>query len=71
LPAQPTVSQAQVNGLQSQIDKIGQQYDQVTGQLAAVRRQAAREQARFNAARSSWPAPTRPRPRSSSPARGR
>jgi len=57
---QPTISQvqAQVNGLQAKIDKIGQQYDQVTGQLSAargrlatVRRQAAREQARFDAAR--------------------
>lgn len=56
----PTVSQvqAQVNSLQAQIDKIGQQYDQGTGQLSAarrqlvsVRRQAARDQARFNAAR--------------------
>jgi cell wall-associated NlpC family hydrolase len=56
----PTVSQvqAQVNSLQAQIDKIGQQYDQGAGQLSAarrqlvsVRRQAARDQARFNAAR--------------------
>jgi len=57
---QPTISQvqAQVNGLQAKIDKIGEQYDQVTGQLSAargrlatVRREAAREQAQFNAAR--------------------
>ena len=57
---QPTISQvqAQVNGLQAKIDKFGEQYDQVTGQLSAargrlatVRREAAREQAQFNAAR--------------------
>jgi cell wall-associated NlpC family hydrolase len=56
----PTVSQvqAQVNALQAKIDQIGQQYDQATGQLSAgrgrladVRRQAAGEQGRFDAAR--------------------
>ena len=57
---QPTVSQvqAQVNALQAKIDKVGEQYDQVTqqltaarGRLATVRRQAARELAQFDAAR--------------------
>jgi cell wall-associated NlpC family hydrolase len=50
-----------VNALQAQIDQIGQQYDRATGQLsagrarlAAVQRQAAREQARFDAARTKF-----------------
>ncbi len=56
----PTVTQvqAQVNALQAKIDQIGEQYDQATGQLSAgrtrltaVRRQVAREQAQFDAAR--------------------
>jgi cell wall-associated NlpC family hydrolase len=55
----PTISQvqAEVNTLQAQIDKIGQQYVQVTqrvsaarGRLAAVRQQAGRDQAQFIAA---------------------
>jgi len=55
----PTISQvqAEVNSLQKQIDKIGQQYVQVTqrvsaarGRLAAARQQAGRNQAQFNAA---------------------
>jgi len=57
---QPTLGQvqAEVNSLQAKIDKIGQQYVQVTqqvsaarGRLAAVRRQAASDQAQFDAAR--------------------
>ena len=57
---QPTLGQvqAEVNSLQAKIDKIGQQYVQVTqqvsaarGRLAAVRRQAASDKAQFNAAR--------------------
>ena len=57
---QPTLGQvqAEVNSLQAKIDKIGQQYVQVTqqvsaarGRLAAVRRQAASDKALFNAAR--------------------
>lgn len=56
----PSISQvqAQVNSLQSKIDNIGERYDKVTQQLSAahrrlatVQRQAAREQARFTAAR--------------------
>ena len=55
----PTISQAQaeVNTLQAKIDKIGQQYVQVSarvsaarGRLAAVRQQAGRDQAQFSAA---------------------
>jgi len=55
----PTISQvqAEVNSLQAKIDKIGQQYVQVTqqvsaarGRLAAVRRQAGRDQAQFGVA---------------------
>ena len=56
----PTVSQvqAQVNALQAEIDQIGQQYDQATGQLsagrsrlAAVQLEAERAQGQFNGAR--------------------
>src|SRR5215831_6132021 len=55
----PTISQVQdeVNTLQAKIDKIGQQYVQVSarvsaarGRLAAVRRQAGQDQALFSAA---------------------
>jgi cell wall-associated NlpC family hydrolase len=55
----PTISQvqAEVNTLQAKIDKIGQQYVQVSqrvsaarGRLAAVRRQAGQDQAQFSAA---------------------
>jgi peptidoglycan DL-endopeptidase CwlO len=55
----PTISQvqAEVNTLQAKIDKIGQQYVQVSGRvsaargrLGAVRLQAGRDQAQFSAA---------------------
>jgi cell wall-associated NlpC family hydrolase len=57
---QPSVGQlqAQVNSLQAQADRIGQQYDQAgqrlagaRGRLAQVQREAAGEQASYNAAR--------------------
>jgi peptidoglycan DL-endopeptidase CwlO len=60
---QPTIGQvqAEVNSLQAKIDKIGQQYVQVTqqvsaarGRLATVRRQASSDQAQFNAARAKF-----------------
>jgi len=58
--AAPTISQvkAQINTLQSKMDKIGQQYDAANqeygsaqARLAQVQKQAASAQARYNAAR--------------------
>jgi len=59
---QPTIGevQAEVNTLQAKMDQIGEQYDAATqqlsgakGRLAQVNREAAKDQAQFDAARSS------------------